>query len=137
MTKRPAAMKQALIDSVLRHASRPLSAKEISDRIKGSHGVSISSIEIGANLGFMHRAREVSNVRCIMGFHRVGHAVHPNMLNHWFPAERGKEYGLKFKRHMARLNENRRLASLPLEKRPRRRARTDDMRQMIEDLGVR
>lgn len=134
--KREARVTQAIIMAVLQSAGRPLSAKEISSRIAGKHGASINSTSVGVNLGYMRRAGQVKAVSCMMGMHRVGKAVHPQMLRHWYTGDKPNAFGWNFKRHMARLNQERYESTLPLQKRRRKRARTDDMRQMIEDMGV-
>lgn len=127
--------KQALIRWALAAAERPLNSKEISDRIKGKWGWSLSTAAIGANIAYMHRANEVAVIRCRVGMLRVGHQVYAKMLNYWYPADRKRAWAAAFKRAMYLANYQNYESTLPLEKRKRKRPISDDMRQMIEDIA--
>lgn len=131
----PADAKRRLIMHIIRRADRPLSAKEISDRVVGEFHVRMSTAEIGANMGFLRIAEKVRHVSCVMGMLKIGHYVYPNTIWHWYSADKSKQWAWEFKRRMQRENEQRYQSSLPLEKRRKKRPRTDDMRQMIEDIA--
>lgn len=134
--KRSTSVKQAIIRSILIKASRPLSAKDIADRMVGRYGMSMDTTTIGVNLGYMRRAGEVNFVSCLTGMHKYGHVAIPNMSRFWFPSDKPKEYGSRFEHYMAKLNMRRYESTLPLHMRRRKRPITDDMRQMVEDIGV-
>jgi hypothetical protein len=127
--------KRRLIMHVLRKSDRPLNAKEISHRVAGEFHIHMNTAEIGANMGMLRVAEKVLKVSCFMGMFKVGRQRYPNMINHWFSADRGKKYGFDFKRKMMRANRLRYESTLPLEKRRRKRPISDDMRQMIEDIA--
>lgn len=104
------------IADLLRSASRPMSAAEIAERMGAS------SVQIGSNLGYMRVSGLVISRRIATGkVRRYAKQIFSEMVRYWTVADRSREL--------------RRLRVAP--PRPRKpRPRTDDMRQMLEDLSA-
>lgn len=130
----PSSVRLAII-SILHSADRPMSSKEISDRLLGRFGIRVSNTSVGVNLGYLRIGEKAKRVRCFLGMMRFGQKMFPRMEWYWFSASHPNKYGWAFKVLMAHRYRDRWLPTLPMEKRRRKRPISDDMRQMIEDLA--
>ena len=122
-----------LIENVILNAERPLSAAEIADRMKRVFKVYISVAGVSANLAYLRVAGKVMKIRVREGFRRARGSVFANMVTYWHRPEKKNEAWI-FKRQRTIQLEQQYQNTLPLHKRRRKAARTDDMRQMVEDI---
>lgn len=125
------------IGIVLSQAHEPLSSQEIAIEVKRKFHADLSSESVGANLGYMRAAGEAAFVKVTMGMRRYARDVYPVIMRHWFDPKTIETKVARTWSHQKRIaNDQKYLSTLPLvHPKRRRKPRTDDMRQMIEDFA--
>lgn len=123
---------RAAILRILECAHKPLSSVEIEYRLRFDHGIYMSTNSIGSHLGIMRVGNQVKKVACATDLHRYARQTYPVMVHFWYkPGTLTPDEVRRF-RYEKRLSLTERYP--PNKKHYLKRPRTDDMRQMIEDL---
>lgn len=132
---------RALIERILFHRRKPMTTAEISDALYLRNGIRLSNQSIGVNLGYLHVAGTVNRRQApVWGKPYWLHGKWNFQTQNWWwhnqvvSKGEGFAFVMKIRREVEmKARDNQRIKGRPVSN--RLPPRTDDMRQMLVDLG--